>query len=170
MSGSTACCRFPVLLVLLLFLLLAGDGRSQPQPAAAGDRDTLLAVKKDWGSPPQLAFWDPAAAPDHCTWPGVACATASGGGGGAVTGLALSRLHLTGSVPASVCALKSLARLDLSYNNLTGAFPAATLYACAQLRFLDISFNSFTGVLPDHVDALSPVMEQIGRASCRERV
>ncbi|KAG2612292.1 hypothetical protein PVAP13_4KG275705 [Panicum virgatum] len=162
MSGSTACCRFPVLLVLLLFLLLAGDGRSQPQPAAAGDRDTLLAVKKDWGSPPQLASWDPAAAPDHCTWPGVACATASGGGGGgAVTGLALSRLHLTGSVPASVCALKSLARLDLSYNNLTGAFPAAALYACAALRFLDLSNNQLSGPLPRDIDGLSPAMEHL---------
>jgi serine/threonine protein kinase/Leucine-rich repeat (LRR) protein len=154
-SSSTACCRFPVLLALLLFLLLAGEGRSQP---AAGDRDNLLAVKKDWGDPPQLKSWDPAAAPDHCNWTGVTCAT---GGGGAVTGITLSRLHLTGSVPESVCALKSLARLDLSYNNLTGAFPGAALYACAALRFLDLSNNQLSGPLPRGIDGLSPAMEHL---------
>ncbi|CAD6339227.1 unnamed protein product [Miscanthus lutarioriparius] len=157
MSGPTTCCRrFPLLLVLLLFLL-AGEGRSQPA-AGPSDRDTLLAVKKEWGSPPQLKSWDPAAAPNHCNWTGVRCAT---GGGGVVTELTLSRLKLTGSVPASVCALKSLTRLDLSYNNLTGAFPGAALYACAGLSFLDLSNNQFSGPLPRDIDRLSPAMEHL---------
>ncbi|KAJ1259552.1 hypothetical protein BS78_10G165200 [Paspalum vaginatum] len=157
MSGSTSCCRSPLLLVLLLFLLLAGDGRSQSQPAGgAGDRDTLLAVKKDWGSPPQLSSWDPAAAPDHCNWTGVTCAA------GAVTELALPRLNLSGSVPASVCALQGLARLDLSYNNLSGAFPAAALSACAALGFLDLSNNGFSGALPRDIDRrLSPALQHL---------
>ncbi|RCV21981.1 hypothetical protein SEVIR_4G151300v4 [Setaria viridis] len=155
MSGPTTCCRFPQLLVLLLFLLLAGGGRSQP---AAGDRETLLTVKKDWGSPSQLKSWDPAAAPDHCNWTGVACAT---GGGGVVTGLTLSHLNLTGSVPASVCLLKNITHLDLSYNNLTGAFPAAALYACAELRFLDLSNNQLSGPLARDIDGLSPAMEHL---------
>ncbi|WVZ79799.1 hypothetical protein U9M48_027335 [Paspalum notatum var. saurae] len=152
MSGSTSICRrFPLLLVLLL----AGEVRSQSQPAA-GDRDTLLAVKKDWGNPPQLSSWDPAAAPDHCNWTGVTCA------GGAVTELALPRLNLTGSVPASVCALQSLARLDLSYNNLTGAFPATALSACAALAFLDLSNNGFSGPLPRDIDRrLSPSLQHL---------
>ncbi|CAL5042347.1 unnamed protein product [Urochloa decumbens] len=155
MSGPTTFCRFPLLLVLLLFLLLAGGGTSQP--AAAGDRDTLLAIKKDWGNPPQLKSWDPAAAPDHCTWTGVTCA-----GAAAVTGLTLSNLFLAGSVPASVCALKSLARLDLSYNNLTGAFPAAALHACANLTFLDLSNNQLSGPLPRDMNLnLSPAMEHL---------
>jgi hypothetical protein len=48
----------------------------------------------------------------------------------------------------------------------TGAFPAAALYACAQLRFLDISNNTFTGVLPAGiVDCLSPVMEDLNLPS-----
>jgi Leucine-rich repeat (LRR) protein/tRNA A-37 threonylcarbamoyl transferase component Bud32 len=155
MSRPTTCCRFPLLLVLLLFLLHAGGSRSQP---AAGDRETLLAVKKDWSSPPQLKSWDPAAAPDHCNWTGVACAT---GGGGVVTGLTLSHLNLTGSVPASVCLLKNITHLDLSYNNLTGAFPAAALYACAELRYLDLSNNQFSGPLPRDIDGLSPAMEHL---------
>ncbi|CAL5049622.1 unnamed protein product [Urochloa decumbens] len=140
---------------LLLLFLLAGGG--------AGDRDALLAVKKDWGSPPALQSWDPAAAPDHCNWAGVTCAAAAAGGGGCgvVTGLALSRLNLTGLVPASVCALKSLARLDLSYNNLTGPFPAAALYPCAELRFLDLSNNQLSGPLLRDIDGLSPAMEHL---------
>ncbi|CAL5048247.1 unnamed protein product [Urochloa decumbens] len=156
MSGPTTCCRFPLLLVLLLFLLLAGGGSSQP---AAGDRDVLLAVKKDWCSPPQLNSWDPAATPDHCNWTGVTCAA---GDAAAVTGLILSRLNLTGTVPASVCALKSLARLDLSYNNLTGAFPAAALSPCGDLTFLDLSNNQLSGPLPRDIDAgLSPALEHL---------
>ncbi|KAF8687003.1 hypothetical protein HU200_043283 [Digitaria exilis] len=145
---SSACCRrFSLPLVLLFFLLLAGR-------AGAGDRDTLLAVSKDWSSPPQLTnSWNTTAVPDHCSWPGVTCAAASAG---VVTGLVLPRLSLTGTVPASVCALKNLTHLDLSYNNLTGAFPAAALYACAELRFLDLSNNHFTGPLPRDINRLSP--------------
>ncbi|KAL6602848.1 hypothetical protein ACP70R_043209 [Stipagrostis hirtigluma subsp. patula] len=165
MSSPTTCCHLclhpipPV--VLLLVLLVAGKGGAQP--AAAGDRDTLLAVKKDWGSPAQLASWNPAVAPDHCNWTGVKCvsAAAGGGGGGVVTELSLPSLNLSGTVPASVCALKNLTRLDLSYNNLTGAFPAAALYACAQLRFLDLSNNGFSGPLPGDIDGLSPAMEHL---------
>ncbi|CAN6169692.1 unnamed protein product [Urochloa humidicola] len=161
MSGPTTFCRFPLLLILLLFLLLAGGGTSQPA-ATDGDRDTLLAIKKDWGSPPRLNSWDPTAAPDHCSWPGVTCAAAAAAGGGAVTGLTLSRLNLTGTVPASVCSLKSLAHLDLSYNNLTGAFPAAALSACADLTFLDLSNNQLSSPLPRDIDAgLSPVLEHL---------
>ncbi|XP_062229021.1 LRR receptor-like serine/threonine-protein kinase HSL2 [Phragmites australis] len=155
MSGSSTSCRFPLLLALLLFLL-AGECRSQP--GGGGDRDTLLAIKKDWSSPPQLQSWDPAAAANHCTWKGVTCAV---GGGGVVTELSLTGLNLTRPVPASVCALKNLTRLNLSYNNLTGAFPAAALYACAQLRFLDLSNNLFSGVLPADIDGLSPAMEHL---------
>nr|CAB3468253.1 unnamed protein product [Digitaria exilis] len=145
-----ACCRFPLLIVLLLFLLLTGEGLSQPA-ASAGDRDTLLAVKKEWGSPPQLNSWDPA--PDHCSWAGVTCAA---GSGGPVTRLDLPGQNLIGSVPVSVCALRSLTRLDLSNNSLTGAFPSAALYACAELRFLDLSINQLFGLLPRDIDRLSP--------------
>ncbi|CAN6201344.1 unnamed protein product [Urochloa humidicola] len=162
MSGPTTCCRFPLLLILLLFLLLAGGATSQPAASSSGDRDTLLKISKDWGNPPKLKSWDPAAAPDHCNWTGVTCAAAASG---AVTALTLSHLNLTGSVPASVCALESLARLDLSYNNLTGAFPAAALYACANLTFLDLSNNQLSGPLPRDIGGggggLSPAMEHL---------
>nr|CAB3468185.1 unnamed protein product [Digitaria exilis] len=155
MPGPTSCSRFPLLIVLLLFLLLlAGEVHSQPATGTgAGDRDTLVTIKKDWGNPPQLNSWDPTTAPNHCNWTGITC---GGGAAGAVTGLALPRLNLTGAVPASVCLLSSLARLDLSNNNLTGAFPSAALYACTELTFLDLSNNQFSGPLPRDIDRLSP--------------
>jgi Leucine-rich repeat (LRR) protein len=58
-----------------------------------------------------------------------------------------------------VCTLKNLTRLDLTCNTLTGAFPAAALYACAQLRFLDLSNNLLSRPLPADIDRLSPALE-----------
>ncbi|KAK3143667.1 hypothetical protein QOZ80_4AG0303360 [Eleusine coracana subsp. coracana] len=154
MSGTY--CLSTVLPILVL-LLIAGNGSAQPR-----DRDTLLAIKKYWGNPQQLASWDPATA-DHCKWRGVTCDETTDGGsvGGVVVKLSLRRLNLNGSVPASVCALKNLTHLELSINKLTGAFPAAALYACARLRFLDLSRNHFSGALPDDIDGLSPAMEHL---------
>ncbi|KAK3137248.1 hypothetical protein QOZ80_5BG0449760 [Eleusine coracana subsp. coracana] len=161
MSMSSTSYLFPLLLASALFLLLlAGECRAQAA-AANWDRDTLVAVEKDWGSPPQVKSWDPAA--DHCSWHGVTC----GGDGGAVTELSLPSLSVSGSVSASVCLLKSLARLDLSYNNLTGASPTATLYACANLTYLDLSNNFFSGPLPIDMDDLSPAMEHLNLSTNR---
>ncbi|XP_006656162.1 receptor-like protein kinase 5 [Oryza brachyantha] len=145
---------------LLPLLLLAGGS------AAAGDRDTLVALRKAWGNPPKLASWDPAtAATDHCSWQGVTCSDGTGGGGRAVTELSLRDMNLTGTVPAAVCDLPSLTRLDLSGNNLSGAFPAAALYRCSRLLFLDLAENSFDGALPRDIGRLSPAMEHLNLSS-----
>jgi hypothetical protein len=114
---------YPFPLLLLFFvLLLAGESTSQTTP---GDQATLLAIKNEWGNPPQLASWDPAVHTDHCSnWTGVTCDRA-----GVVTEISLASLNITGGVPSTVCDLKSLTRLDLSINNLTGGFPGTALYA-----------------------------------------
>ncbi|TVU07858.1 hypothetical protein EJB05_41230, partial [Eragrostis curvula] len=101
----------------------------------------------------QLASWDPAA--DHCGWKGVTCADQ--GTGGVVVELSLPNLNLAGIGPG-VC---NLTRLDLSYNNLTGDFPAAAIFPCAQLRYLDLSNNNFFGPIPDDIDGISPAMEHL---------
>ncbi|KAL5225414.1 hypothetical protein ABZP36_012053 [Zizania latifolia] len=158
---------FPIL-IGGVFLLLIGESRSQP---AAGDRETLVSIRKGWENPRKLASWDPAAAADHCSWHGVTCSNASsggssgGGGGGVVTGLSLTGMNLTGTVPAAVCGLRNLTWFDLSYNNLSGDFPAAALYGCSQLRFLDLSNNAFDGALPKDIGRLSLAMERLNLSS-----
>lgn len=113
----------PILVLLLLYSCGSGE------PAVADDIETLLAIKKASGNPRQLADWNPAVA-DHCRWRGVTCDETDGGSaGGVVVALSLPSMNLNGSVPKSVCALKKLTRLDLSFSNLAGAFPATTLYA-----------------------------------------
>ena len=88
---------YPLPFLLLAVLLLAGESSSQP---ASGDQATLLAIKKQWGNPWQLVSWDPVANADHCNWTGVVC---GGGRSGAVTGISLPKLNLTGKVPESLC-------------------------------------------------------------------
>jgi hypothetical protein len=51
MARSNTC--YLTLLVIVLFLALSCKCGSEP--AAAGDREMLLAVKDEWGNPPQLA-------------------------------------------------------------------------------------------------------------------
>nr|CAB3468420.1 unnamed protein product [Digitaria exilis] len=123
--SNTSCLHLIIVLLLLLGCerIVSGSGPA----AASGDRETLLAIKTDWGSPPGLSSWG-----------GVTCAAAAGVG--IVTELYLQSLNLTGSVPAS-----DLKLLNLSDNNLSGAFPAAALYACRHLSYLDLSYNGFTG-------------------------
>ncbi|TVU07863.1 hypothetical protein EJB05_41235, partial [Eragrostis curvula] len=131
------CYLYPLLPALVL-LLLAGECSAQPA-AGNGDRDTLLAVKKDWGSPPQLKAWDPATA-DHCRWPGVKC----GGGAGVVTELSLPNLNLTGS----------LRFLDLSNNVFTGPLPVDIDGLSPAMEHLNLSTNRFAGEVPPAVARL----------------
>uniref|UniRef100_A0A0E0CI94 Leucine-rich repeat-containing N-terminal plant-type domain-containing protein n=1 Tax=Oryza meridionalis TaxID=40149 RepID=A0A0E0CI94_9ORYZ len=73
---------------------------------------------------------------------------------GQVTALFLPSFHIAKPIPASICSLKNLTSIDLSYNNLTGDFPTV-LYACSALELLDLSNNQLSGRLPDDIDKLS---------------
>ncbi|EEE56600.1 hypothetical protein OsJ_05963 [Oryza sativa Japonica Group] len=79
---------------------------------------------------------------------------------GQVTSLSFHNFQIANLIPASICSLKNLKYLDLSFNNLTGEFPTA-LYSCSALQFLDLSNNEFTGKLPEHVDKLSLGMQHL---------
>ncbi|KAM3189163.1 hypothetical protein ACQJBY_067847 [Aegilops geniculata] len=137
---------------LIVFLLLADEASSR---TTTKEHKTLLAIKKEWGNPPQLASWDTTA---HCSWLGVSCMAR---GGGLVTGLSFKHLNLTGNIPPSVCKLKYLIHLDFSYNKLTARFPGITLYGCSWLRYLDLSHNGFHGVLPQDISQLAPSMKHL---------
>ena len=71
---------------------------------------------------------------------------------GYLTGLDLSDMNLTGMLPETIMAFKSLEFVDLSSNNLAGDLPAALAIATendsqvfANLKQLNISGNNYTG-------------------------
>jgi kinase len=153
MSDLSTCHLFP--LPALVVLLLTCKCRAQP---VTGDRDTLLTVK-DWAILVHLDSWEPTE--DHCRWSDDMCAS------GIVMELSFPSMNLNGLMSASLCALKSLAWLDLSYNNLTGVFLTIPFYACAKLRYLDLSNNFFSGPLPVDIDNHSTAMEHLNLSSNR---
>ena len=71
-----------------------------------------------------------------------------------VTGLALSRRDLTGSVPPELGALSALRTLDLSWNKLRGSIPAV-LGDLGELRSLSLYRTSLTGSIPSELTGLS---------------
>ncbi|CAM0905677.1 unnamed protein product [Alopecurus aequalis] len=107
------------------FLALGAD--------AAGDGSAMQALRRGLAPPD----W---ATADHCSWRGVTCAA------GAVTAIELPRRGLRGDFSAAA-GLRALARLDLSFNELAGAVPAA-LGALARLELLDLSMNTLSGPIP----------------------
>jgi Leucine-rich repeat (LRR) protein len=147
------------LLLISLFLTSYSDS-ARPNDA---ELQTLLTIKRDWGNPSALSSWKntssntTASTPfTHCDWAGVTCNVNS-----QVTALSFQNFNIFNPIPASICSLKNLTYIDLSYNNLTGEFPAAVLYGCPALRYLDLSNNLFTGVLPTDINKLSPGMQHL---------
>ncbi|KAB8086551.1 hypothetical protein EE612_009899, partial [Oryza sativa] len=94
----------------------------------------------------------------HCNWAGIGCRN------GHVTSLSFHNFQIANPIPASICSLKNLKYLDLSYNNLTGDFPTV-LYNCSALQFLDLSYNELTGNLPDNIDKLPLEMQHLNLSS-----
>ncbi|PKA64488.1 Receptor-like protein kinase HSL1 [Apostasia shenzhenica] len=129
------------LLLIPLFLLFS------PKSFSQSENEILLKIKQDWGDPPALSSWQ--AAGDHCSWPEIKCS------GGFVAEIHLSNANLSKPIPASICSLKNLSFLDVSYNIIPGPFPTA-LYNCSSLQHLDISQNYFVGKLPGDIDKMPP--------------
>ncbi|XP_062223615.1 receptor-like protein kinase 5 [Phragmites australis] len=157
----------PSFLVLLLIPLLLASNSDSARPND-GELRALLTVKQDWGNPAALSSWKnhsrgnsnstASASFTYCKWAGVTC------NNGQVTALSFQNFHIANPIPASICNLKNLSRIDLSYNNLTGVFPSA-LYNCSALQFLDLSNNDFIGSLPAHISKLSSDMEHLNLSS-----
>ncbi|KAL5212120.1 hypothetical protein ABZP36_022967 [Zizania latifolia] len=122
---------------------------------------TLLTIKRDWGSPAALSSWKVrnSVSSTHCNWEGVTCTST-----GQVTALSFPSFHIAKSIPASVCSLKNLTLIDLSNNNLTGDFPMV-LYTCSALRYLDLSNNQFSSGLPHNISKLSSEMLHLNLSS-----
>ncbi|KAJ4821247.1 Leucine-rich receptor-like protein kinase family protein [Rhynchospora pubera] len=144
-SSSLLPSSFLLFLSLLSLLPLSLSQQTQ----TSSEAQTLLQIKHDWGNPAVLASWTNSNASSYCNWTGVGCSD------GAVTSLVLFSSNITGSVPSSICQLKSLSTLDLYNNNITGSFPRFLLN-CTNLQYLDLSYNMFIGELPSDINMVLP--------------
>ncbi|XP_052139942.1 receptor-like protein kinase HSL1 [Oryza glaberrima] len=140
--------------ILILFLLLLLFSLSAAQPSA-NEQKLLLAIKQDWDNPAPLSSWSSTG-----NWTGVIYNNITG----QVTGLSFPSFHIARPIPASVCSLKNLTYIDLSFNNLTSDFPTV-LYGCSALEFLDLSNNQLSGRLPGDIDKLSSGMLHLNLSS-----
>ncbi|KAG6555332.1 hypothetical protein Mapa_003375 [Marchantia paleacea] len=77
-----------------------------------------------------------------CSWNGVTCDQST-----SVVELNFHNANLTGPVPAILCQLPKLSKLNVSWNYLGGTFPPGFL-ECAALEHLDLSYNLIVDVLP----------------------
>ncbi|KAF7153904.1 hypothetical protein RHSIM_Rhsim01G0056700 [Rhododendron simsii] len=136
------------LLTLMPFLVI-------PQSPTDQTRTTLLTIKQQWGNPSQLSSWNNSSRP--CSWPEITCTN------GVVTGLNLTNYNIIEPIPPSICDLKNLTMLDLSFNDIPGNFPKI-LYNCSNLQYLDLSQNYFVGPIPSDINRLSSSLWYIASA------
>ncbi|KAL0555692.1 hypothetical protein IC582_009646 [Cucumis melo] len=61
----------------------------------------------------------------------------------------LSRNHIQGSIPESICKAHSLRVLDLSHNNLSGMIPQCLTEMIKTLAILNLKENTFKGSIPN---------------------
>ncbi|KDP34178.1 hypothetical protein JCGZ_07749 [Jatropha curcas] len=135
--------KFPTVLFLFFVTTIPLTVISQN---ANTEQTILLKLRRELGNPPLLESWNSSSPP--CNWKGVQCI------GNTVTGLVLSDVNITVTIPATICDLKNLISLDLSLNYIPGTFPTV-LYNCSKLQHLDLSQNYFVGPIPDDIDRLS---------------
>ncbi|XP_061369609.1 receptor-like protein kinase HSL1 [Gastrolobium bilobum] len=136
--------KFPVHLFLLLIVAVPSQVISQP---TSTEQTILLTLKRQLGDPPTLPSWKPSSS-SPCDWPEIRCT------GAAATELLLAGKNITvQNLPATICDLKNLTKLDLSDNSIAGEFPTL-LYNCSNLRYLDLSQNYFAGAIPADINRL----------------
>ncbi|RZS03406.1 hypothetical protein BHM03_00033591 [Ensete ventricosum] len=147
---------------LLSYLSLCFALRAASQTVSDDDKRILLQIKREWRDQPVLASWNDTTTSSYCAWTGVGCAA-----DGSVVNITLdgqTTPKISQPIPRSLCSLRNLTYLDLSYNNIPGSFPTS-LYNCSSLRYLDLSQNRFVGVIPDDVDRLSRLLTHLDLSS-----
>ncbi|KAG6494009.1 receptor-like protein kinase HSL1 [Zingiber officinale] len=144
------------LFLFFLLLILSFSSTARSQSPSTNERRLLLRIQQDWADPVLDSTWNTS------SWPGVDFSA-----DGFVINISLSNNYdprLSRPIPASLCFLRNLTHLDLSYNNIPGEFPVA-LYNCSSLSYLDLSQNRFVGVVPADVDRLSPLLTHLDLSS-----
>ncbi|KAE8782660.1 Receptor-like protein kinase HSL1 [Hordeum vulgare] len=151
------CVSFLLFFAALISLLPKSYPESTNQ--YSDEHQILLGLKRYWGNSPVLGRWNSISS-DHCSWGGLACTK------GEVTAISLPRQTLRKPIPPSLCHLKNLAYLDLSYNNFSTSFPTV-LYNCSNLKCLDLSNNAFGGKLTADINRLSAKLEHLNLSANR---
>jgi hypothetical protein len=81
---------------------------------------------------------------NECQWTGISC------NGNTVTGLALSRQGLQGSIPDDVGLWTGLTTFDVSLNQLGGSLPSS-IGSWTSLTTFDVRLNQLVGSLPSSI-------------------
>ncbi|XP_065029534.1 MDIS1-interacting receptor like kinase 1-like [Musa acuminata AAA Group] len=114
--------------------------------APADEVAALLSIKAELDDPLNaLGDWNlptDVAGSSHCNWTGVRCSST-----GAVDGLDLSHLNLSGLIAGDIRRLTSLVRLNLCSNSFSSSLPEA-IADLTMLRELDVSDNNFVRHFP----------------------
>ncbi|CAI9115170.1 OLC1v1016008C1 [Oldenlandia corymbosa var. corymbosa] len=139
--------QFPFCLLTFLLLVLPFFVISEVPDS---EWKVLLNLKQQWGNPSSLQAWNNASSP--CDWPEIDCSSDNS----TVTGIILGDANIAGEIPHSICELKNLIFLDLSYNYFQQTFPKV-LYNCSNLQHLNLSQNIFFGTVPEDIDRLNPL-------------
>ncbi|EPS70188.1 hypothetical protein M569_04565 [Genlisea aurea] len=167
----------PLKLLILVYVVFS----STIGAAAASDSDAsaLLELKSKIYDPfGGLSSWNSGKNPDHCSWTGVHCDSASRvvalnitGGGSCVSCARISqfplygfgmrraclgengRVVLSGEISAAVAGLSELRILSLPFNELSGEIPAA-IWKMEKLEVLDLEGNLLSGSLPSQFSGL----------------
>ncbi|KAF3319816.1 Polygalacturonase inhibitor 1 [Carex littledalei] len=133
---------------LFLVLLVSPSLASQ---CNSGDLKALLSIKQSLGNPSILSSWVPSTS--CCTWTHLQCDRA-----GRVNSLAIRDSSLTATIPPSVTGLTALISLSfIDLPGLTGPIPASilALKTLQQVTIIRTSVSSFSGPIPDSISQLS---------------
>ncbi|XXG90630.1 hypothetical protein AAC387_Pa12g2350 [Persea americana] len=140
----------PHLLLLLVSSIAVSLVITEGRPIASSNEvSILLSIKwnlidplsrlQDWKIPANRAKLENHL---HCNWTGVTCNAT-----GAVEGLNLSNMNLSGKISEDIQQLHSLAFFNISCNSFSSSLPKY-LSNLTLLRYLDVSQNSFKGGFP----------------------
>ncbi|KAK9690831.1 hypothetical protein RND81_09G156900 [Saponaria officinalis] len=138
-----------ILLLIFVFLLFFSSftDKNPLCEAKSGENDdvsVMLALKNNLNPPESLGWGDP----DPCNWAHVGCSDDK-----RVTRIQIGHQNLNGMLPQNLSVLTSLERLEIQWNNLSGALPS--LSGLSSLQVIMASNNMFSAITSDSFVGLS---------------